>query len=63
MFVKMLVGPRAGEVVEMKYADALPLFSDSRAEPAYPGDPAPTAAAKPDEAQHDSAPKKKTKKK
>jgi hypothetical protein len=63
MFVKMLTGPRAGEIVEMKYADAVPLFADSRAEPAY----AEIAASAPVRTSIDlaasEAPKKKGKKK
>jgi hypothetical protein len=41
MFVKLLSGPRAGEAVEMKYADARALLNDGRAVLAYPPDPAP----------------------
>jgi hypothetical protein len=32
MFVKLKTGARAGEVVEMKFADAQPLLEDGRAE-------------------------------
>jgi hypothetical protein len=32
MFVKLLQGPRAGEIVEMKFMDAQPLLSDGRAQ-------------------------------
>lgn len=39
MFVKLLSGPNAGEMVEMKYADAKPLLDDGRAVYGYPPDP------------------------
>jgi len=32
MFVRLLVGPRKGEIVDMKFADAKPLLDDGRAE-------------------------------
>lgn len=40
MFVRFLIGTRAGEVHEMKYADAQPLLNDGRAELAYQDKPA-----------------------
>jgi hypothetical protein len=36
MFVKFLSGRRAGEVAEMKYADAVPMLADGRAVLAFP---------------------------
>jgi hypothetical protein len=39
MFIKLLTGPRAGEVFEMKYADAKALIDDGRAVLAFPPDP------------------------
>lgn len=39
MFVKLLSGRRAGDVVDMKYLDAKALLDDGRAEFAFPPDP------------------------
>ena len=53
MFVTLKAGPRAGQVVEMKFIDAQALLADGRAEK-YPPDPAGhapiEASAKPAEA-------------
>lgn len=41
MFVKLKIGQRAGEIVEMKYMDAKELIDAGSAELAYPPDPDP----------------------
>ena len=41
MFVRFKLGPRAGEVHEMKFADAQPLLADGRAELVYQESPMP----------------------
>lgn len=45
MFVRLKSGARAGEVHEMKFADAKPLLDDGRAEQVYAEPPAPATAA------------------
>jgi hypothetical protein len=40
MFVKLLTGKRAGEIQEMKYADAVPMLAEGRAVLAFPDPPA-----------------------
>lgn len=47
MFVKLKTGRRAGEVVEMKFADARALIQAEQAEPAYQEPPAAGHAAGP----------------
>ena len=39
MFVRLLQGPRAGEIVEMKFMDAQPLLADGRARRLEDADP------------------------
>jgi hypothetical protein len=57
MFVRLKHGPRAGEAVEMKFADAKVLLDDGRAERVnYDAPEAPRPVAAP-------APKKKARKK
>jgi hypothetical protein len=46
MFVKLKNGPRAGEIVEMKFTDARELLLDGRADPAYPDEIAVASADK-----------------
>jgi hypothetical protein len=36
MFVKLLTGKRAGQIQEMKYADAVPMLAEGRAVLAFP---------------------------
>ncbi|MGO9641508.1 MAG: hypothetical protein ACLP1Y_09425 [Candidatus Acidiferrales bacterium] len=38
MFVRFLTGRQKGEIAEMRYADALPLLHDGRAERAFKDD-------------------------
>jgi hypothetical protein len=45
MFVRLRTGNRAGEVHEMKFADAKPLLDDGRAEQVYAEPPAPAIVA------------------
>lgn len=44
MFVRLTTGARAGEVHEMKFADAQPLLDDGRAERVYQEPPPPAIA-------------------
>lgn len=44
MFVKLLGGPNAGKMVEMKYADARALLDTGRAVLGYPPDTPPPPA-------------------
>jgi len=44
MFVRLKTGNRAGEVHEMKFADAKPLLDDGRAEQVYQEPPEPVIA-------------------
>jgi hypothetical protein len=46
-FIRFKQGRRAGEEVEMKFADAKPLLEDGRAELVYPADPAAAPAKAP----------------
>jgi hypothetical protein len=45
MFVRLLQGSRAGEIVEMKFMDAQPLLNDGRARRLDDGDPPVEAGA------------------
>jgi hypothetical protein len=64
MFVKLKTGPRMGEIVEMKYVDAIPLIDDGRAQLAFAPDPSPAPIpAAPQPVTTDKAAPRKTKRK
>jgi hypothetical protein len=57
MFVKFLIGQRAGEVAEMKYADAVPMLADGRAVLAFPEMPSAPATPAELEIKSESKPR------
>jgi hypothetical protein len=56
MFVRLEVGARAGEIVEMKFMDARVLLDDGRATPAYPSEIATAPRDRPVEAMRSAQP-------